>query len=367
MEFAGRTLWQHAAGDNDRNYVDLCLKWSVILNGPGHQGRWPECREKLWDEGWSSRMLTGLQRFCEGMSEGDIVVLRMVTNTVHAVGEVLGEYTWCDAFGDVDGWKLQHVRRVRWLWIGPRSFDTYALKFGDTTQLLNDGVVRDWLMSLAPNQAANTPLPALPYLEGGSEIDYAQISEFLFDHGVASASISRLMDEIGELTRIARWYGRAKSKHPSEHETVAYLVVPLLRALGWTPQRMGIEWNYLDAALFENLPRSDETLQVVVEAKKMNNACLSAKGQAAGYAEKRLGCRRLIVTDGIRYGVYVKAEDGEFELYAYLNLSRLRDEYPVYSCHGAEEALLAMSPDWRPSKATTELKEVPPELEETHE
>lgn len=66
----------------------------------------------------------------------------------------------------------------------------------------------------------------------GREIDYSRISEFLFDRGVASASITRLMDEIGELTRIARWYGRAKAKHPSEHETVAYLVVPLLRALG---------------------------------------------------------------------------------------------------------------------------------------
>lgn len=356
MDIAGRNLWQHAAGDNDRNYVDLCLKWSVLLNGPGHLGPWPDCRQPLREEGWTPKKLTGLQRFCEGMCEGDIVVLRTGTNTVHAVGEVVGEYAWCDAFGDVDGWKLQHVRRVRWLWIGPRTFDTYALKLGDTTQSLGDGAVRDWLESLEPNQPANTVLPALPYLTGGSKIDYARISEFLFDRGVASASISRLMDEIGELTRIARWYGRAESKHPSEHETVAYLVVPLLRALGWTPQRMGIEWNYLDAALFDSLPRSDETLQVVVEAKRMDKSCLSAKGQAAGYAEKRPGCRRLIVTDGIRYGVYVKAGHGEFELYAYLNLSRLRDEYPIYSCQGAEEALLAMSPDWRPTKSP-ELKE----------
>jgi hypothetical protein len=111
---------------------------------------------------------------------------------------------------------------------------------------------------------------------------------------------------------------------------------------------MAIEWNYLDVGLFDSLPRSDETLQVVVEAKKMDNSCLSAKAQAAGYAEKRPACRRVIVTDGIRYGVYVKTESGAFELYAYLNLSRLRDEYPIYPCHGTEEALLAMSPDWRP-------------------
>lgn len=349
MDIEGRNVWQQAAGDNDRNYVALCLKWGVILNGPGHLGRWPDCRQPLRDDEWSARKLSDLRRFCEEMREGDVVVLRLGTNVVPAVGIMVGDYAWCDAFGDVDGWDLQHVRRVRWLWIGPRTFDTYALKLGDTTQLLGEGAVRNWLVSLEPNQPVDKAPAALPPEARGHEIDYARISEFLFDHGVASASITRLMEEIGELTRIARWYGRAGAKHPSEHETVAYLVAPLLRALGWTPQRMGIEWNYLDVALFESLPRSDDSLQVVVEAKKMDNACLSAKAQAAGYAATRPSCRRVVVTDGVRYGVYVKTQNGEFDLYAYLNLARLRDEYPVYPCHGAEEALLAMSPDWRPS------------------
>ena len=74
---------------------------------------------------------------------------------------------------------------------------------------------------------------------------------------------------------------------------------------------MGIEWNYLDVALFDSLPRRDDSLQVVVEAKKMDNACLSAKAQAAGYADTRPACRRVIVTDGIRYGVYVKEAPSE--------------------------------------------------------
>jgi hypothetical protein len=69
---------------------------------------------------------------------------------------------------------------------------------------------------------------------------------------------------------------------------------------------MAVEWNSVDVALFERLPRSDATLQVVVEAKKMENSCLTAKTQAASYAECRGGCRRLIVTDGLRYGVYVR-------------------------------------------------------------
>jgi hypothetical protein len=42
-----RKYWQQAAGDIARNYADVCLKWDVILNGPGYLGAWPECTEKL--------------------------------------------------------------------------------------------------------------------------------------------------------------------------------------------------------------------------------------------------------------------------------------------------------------------------------
>jgi hypothetical protein len=135
---------------------------------------------------------------------------------------------------------------------------------------------------------------------------------------------------------------------PSEHETVAYLIVPLLRALGWTPQRMVVEWNHVDIALFEQLPRADQSVRVVVEAKKMDNSCLTAKPQAMSYANGKTACHRLIVTDGLRYGVYVRKEQEVFHLYAYLNLTRLRRDCPVYECKGAEEALLAMAPEWKP-------------------
>lgn len=177
----------------------------------------------------------------------------------------------------------------------------------------------------------------------------AEVSEFLFDQGVASASITTLLAEVGELTRIAKWYER--SSPPSEHETVAYLVVPLLRALGWTPQRMAVEWNHLDLALFRELPRGDSTLQVVVEAKKMTHSCLTALPQATSYARNRYGCHRLILTDGLRYGVYTRNPAEEFDLYAYLNLARLRRDYPAYGCKGAEDALLAMAPEWVPTKS----------------
>jgi hypothetical protein len=350
MNISEKKIWQQAAGDTDRDYAELCLKWGVILNGPGYAGKWPDCKELLRDDGFSPKKITDIRRFADHMLDGHIVVLRTGTASVLGVGQIVGSYEWNDEFGDIDGWNLEHVRRVRWLWSGRKEFDTYALKLGDTTQELNIGPVTEWLSSLViPNEAFLKPLPDLPESASNKEIPVELISEFLFDHGVASSSITHLLQEIGELTRIAKWYQRSEGK-PSEHETVAYLVVPLLRALGWTPQRMAVEWNRVDVALFDQLPRKDSNLQVVVEAKKMDNSCLSAMSQAMSYAEGKSECLRLIVTDGIRYGIYIRKGEETFRLYAYMNLARLRQEYPIYGCKGAKDALLAMAPEWRASE-----------------
>lgn len=346
MEIGSRGVWQQAAGDTNRDYSELCLRWGVILNGPGEAGEWPGCESRLREQGWSSKKLSDLRRFADEMQDGELVVLRIGTGTVCGVGVIVGPYEWSNAFGDVDGWDLQHVRRVRWLWRrheAPRVFDTYAMKLGDTTQRLDSPMVTQWLEELQiPAEAWEHPLPALP--PAPVEVKAEEVAEFLFDRGVAAASITSLLGQIGELTRIAKWYQRAG--RPSEHETVAYLVVPLLRVLGWTPQRMAIEWNRVDVALFHQLPRSDATLRVVVEAKRMDRSCLTALSQAEAYAKGKEQCHRLIVTDGMRYGVYVRSGGDAFELYAYLNLARLRDAAPAYFCHGAREALLAMTPEW---------------------
>jgi hypothetical protein len=351
MESDGRIVWQQAAGDTDRNYAALCLKWDVILNGPGYAGRWPDCLATLRADCWSSKKCTDVRRFCEDMSDGDLVVLRLGTRQVVGVGEIVGDYEYLPIFGDVDGWDLHHCRRVRWFWRGddaPKEFPTYTMKQGDTTQRLNSAEVEEWLCSLQVSPGASTrDLAELPPGDGVSEIKLDEISDFLFDRGVASASIESLLAEIGELTRIAKWY--KKHGNPSESETVAYLVVPLLRALGWTPQKMAIEWNHVDLALFSSLPREDVNLSVVVEAKKKGNSCLSALSQAESYAKSRPGCQRLIVTDGLRFGVYRKVGD-EVRLHAYLNLTDLKDGYPIYECKGTREALLAMTPEWKPTE-----------------
>jgi len=274
------------------------------------------------------------------------------------VGEVVGEVQWLDDFGDIDGWDIQLVRRVRWLWKAtkgrPKKFETYALKWGDTIQeLKRSGSVFDWLLEV---QQWDCGLPELPpsceSRKKVRQLKLDEIAKYLFDEGIAAGSINDLTDNMLALGQIASWYERTNSR-PSETETVTYLVVPLLRALGWTPQRMAVEWGKIDIALFDFLPRGDISLSAVVEVKKFGHSCLTAKSQGASYAGNpgREGCARLIVTDGIRYGIYVKGKDekGNFPDVptAYLNLTRLVEDYPILECKGAPKALTCMASDWR--------------------
>jgi hypothetical protein len=109
---------------------------------------------------------------------------------------------------------------------------------------------------------------------------------------------------------------------PSENELITHFVVPFLRALGWPPERIGVQWRRIDVAVFRALPRTPENCHLVIEAKRLGAGVEGALEQAKGYVEV-LGLRRdVIVTDGIRYRMY--AGEREFEPLAYANLARLK-------------------------------------------
>jgi len=173
MDIVGKTIWQVAAGDTNRNFVDLCLKWDVILNGPGSAGPWPDCIESLRKElKLSEKKIDDLRRFCEVIKDGDIVLLRLGTADIFGVGLVVGQYEWKDEFSDVDGWDLQHVRRVRWLWKyekNSKKFDPYTLKFGDTAQTIDSDEIKKWISQIVvDDEALNKPLAQIPIYESDS-------------------------------------------------------------------------------------------------------------------------------------------------------------------------------------------------------
>lgn len=368
MDITGCTIWQQASGDTHRDYAKVCIDNSVILNGwentqgdddaafpnrrylldGSYEQTFQACRAGIVELPATPNKKRDLLRFCEEMKIGDLVVLRRGSSTALAVGVVKSAANFNEHFSDIDGWNIPYLRSIEWIWVGlsdPKDFGAWSMKFGDTTQLLSpDSPVVDWLQSLEPNRA-DCRLARISDYPAQRRVTPSDVSAYLFDRGIDSNAINKLSDEMGELQRIAKWYSRS-DEQPSERETIAYLVVPLLRALGWTPQRMAVEWNRVDVALFAKLPRTDQTLRAVTEVKRLYASCLTAESQATRYAEGKRHCRRLILTDGLRYAVHTKVRYGtDYRLTAYLNLTRMRDIYPALGCRGAAEAMALMAPE----------------------
>lgn len=166
MDIAQKKIWQVAAGDGNRHYAKDCLQNDVIIVGPGGRGSWPECEGDLLMHGRTKRKMGMLRRFFQDVQPGDLIILRVGTQTVYGVGQVVGPYMWVDAFADVQGWDLQHTRRVRWLWQDadhPKMFPVYSLKLGSSLQNMDSPEVLAWLNVLEiPQEAYSRPLSPLP-------------------------------------------------------------------------------------------------------------------------------------------------------------------------------------------------------------
>ena len=167
MDIENRTIWQVAAGNGkDTNYAKTCLYQDVIILGPGKYGPWPECEADVRAESDGDGSKAGIiRRFAEEITPGDLVVLRIGTQEAYGVGIVEGPYQWNALFADVQGWNLQHVRRVRWLWHGygtPYHFPAHTMKFGSTVQYLTSPLVREWITGLnIPERAYTRTLATL--------------------------------------------------------------------------------------------------------------------------------------------------------------------------------------------------------------
>ncbi len=343
MDLSARTLWQVGAGDTDRSYGDLCIKFDVMLAGPGEPGPYDEAAYSHLGD-----IRNSLRRFCREARRGDVVLLRLGTGEVLAVGEIADDAPeWLDAFADVDGWDLQHVRRVRWF---PNTANTFPPRtLGGqvrTFAAVNVESVRRWVESLEiPDGEAVRGLRPLP--AAGTSLDAAELGRRLFIEGLPSEHVDKLMATFSALQRVASWYSNETKRpegRPSEQETICYLIIPLLLSLGWSQQTAAVQWNYVDVALFRGMPPTDTSLACVVEAKLLGRSVFSPVGQARDYALRpgREACDRLVVTDGIRHALHRRVGNS-FELRAYLNILSMRDCYPLLDCGGAVDAVLGMA------------------------
>jgi hypothetical protein len=340
MDVEGRTIWQIGTGDTERSYGHIFQTLDIMAVGPGWQGKF-EGNEKAYSQE------PAVCRFYQKSKKNDIVLLRKGNEHVLAVGIIADEKPiWIEEFGDVDGFMLQHTRRVRWLPNSEKKFPqrTLGVRPGRFAAVGVD-VVKRWVKRLkVSDKALNRRLARLPKLF--RKMTDIELGKELSLEGLPKKYIKNLVSRLSSIRRAALWYQNEEIGvgRPSEEETINNLVMPFLSALGWSYQTVGIEWRNIDIALFEKMPSEDKSLVCVIEVKKIDKSVLNHFEQARDYAVKhgREKCSKLVVTDGIRYAFYRKRIGG-FRLDSYFNLLVMQKAYPLYRCRGAVDVIIGMA------------------------
>jgi len=334
-------FWQVAAGESGRDYSDVFLNYGVMLIGSGGPGHYFEREEYYKSRSWGSTV----GYFAKHVAKDDIVILKKPHHRqwrVQAVGRVVGDYEWLEQFDDIHGWDLQHCRKVEWLC--------------PTTCLIIDGLVRGTFKKVYNGQVKAVAQRVLDegQKQSTSEIPPAakavsdeDLIDYLIDNGLRPGDAETVIQTIWRIRRLGRWYEK-HGKDLSEHEIRTFLIVPMLLALGWSEQKIKIEWRNTDLSFFSRIYNRGDEPCMILESKRMGEGLGYAEKQVQRYASDMPGCKRLIVSDGIRYYLYVKQEekwDFEKDLKAYANLLRLKGRHP-YLIHvgGAPDLFLNLMP-----------------------
>ena len=267
-----------------------------------------------WYSEWSDEEVDGgfVRRFATEIRTGDVLLLRTGLSTIRAVGKVASNYRYLSQFDDVNGWDLQHGRRVRWCPL-PEAYDFGRRVFGANPPRLSRVQVEDIVdyahrfVRSPPTDWQTAALPSLPEEETRLE--------------VAPAELQEIVAQVNDLSGLY-WDVDSFGERPMEDELVALFVIPFLRALGWSVERIAVKWRNIDVCVFSELPRIPEHCHYLIEAKRLGAGVEGALDQAIGYVSA-LGVRRdVVVTDGIRYRMYDARND--FAPVAYANLARLK-------------------------------------------
>ena len=310
-------IWQVSAGNYGRYYHDVFLEYGVALIGPGNPREWtPE----LSDEEFGGSYV---RRFAEEMQHGDVLVLRQGRAMIQAVGRVVSDYEYLDQFDDVNGWDLQHGRRVRWYEL-QHNFDQDV--FGANPPRFSRVCVPDVVdfvnefVENLPDEPKND-LPNLPVAE-------QELSNLPPNWRNVQELVDQIRGFLDEYNNEPNQFGQEKL---SEDESIAHFVVPLLRALGWPILNIAVQWRRIDVSVFDRLPRTPENCRLVIEVKQLYSGIEGdALSQARGYASNNdiMGDNQyIVVTDGIRYRLFSANDaDGPTQI-AYANLEHLRESH----------------------------------------
>lgn len=302
-----RNVWQISAGETSRSYANLFLKHSVGLIGPGDAGEWKRERNDNEFDG------SFVRRFASEVEVGDVFLMRTGISRICALGIVASVYQYLNQFADVNGWDLQHVRRVRWCKL-PQDYDFGKPIFGAIparfSRIWKDEVVlyANKFLNSPPTHWQTAPLPELPAEEPMLE----EVPSYL----------GRIIAEVQDLSQLYREWQKTGDQ-PTEDEIVSHFIVPFFRSLGWPPEQIAIKWRDIDVAVFTELPRTPGNCHLIVEAKRSGSGLEGALSQGKRYLKQIGAACDIVVSDGVRYRMYT-CQENDFVPVAYANLTWLK-------------------------------------------
>ena len=338
MGNGGRQYWTVAAGDSDRDYSQVFLDFGVMLVGPGDSGKYFENEHAYAQE-------PSVRRFAEEVKPNDVVVLKRGMKNIIAAGIVddrNDSYFHSEVFGDVDGFSLQHGRHVTWH--KAQNEVEIALPRGRLRRTYSPQAKE--IAERIINENASLKSRKIPTDEL-QVIKDEDLIACLIDNGLSSGQAENVISAFNRIRRLGGWYVK-KAEHEkvvvSEHETRAFLVVPLLLALGWPEQRLKIEWKNVDIAFFKNNYADGASPTMILESKRLGFPLLRAEEQAKDYSNRFPNCSKLVASNGIHYLLFVKEKNGWLPK-AYLSLLKPLDRHSYYEeIKGAPELLRQLLP-----------------------
>ncbi|MHB8338973.1 MAG: hypothetical protein ACYDEE_16280 [Ignavibacteriaceae bacterium] len=319
-----RNCWQIGTGDGTRSYFDIFLKYGVALVGPGDPGIEGEPGTELYylthrnDRNWG--------KILKQVEENEWIIARKGKKIILAVGKVLKEIGHSNLFYDVEGWDLQHYIKVKW----------YTPNSPDNIIWFDDSVLSQSTLQRCKNQFVFNTIYQTEFEEKNSQfevedisipkpIDNSDIMKILIDEGLRIQDAENISLTIQRIIKLAEWY-QHNDRGTLESEIIAFLILPFLIALGWSEQKIKLEYQNIDIALFKKVFKGDysSSPEFIIEAKTFSNGLAFTHKQILNYAKKYPDCKNFIATNGFRYRLFFK--DGKNLVQkGYVNLLRLNE------------------------------------------
>ncbi len=340
-------VWQVAAGEPGRDYTQVFLDYDIMLIGPGRAGPHPKKGAN-----YSKRTVNQNKRFAEKPKGNDVVLLRF-RKEIRAVGLIKGYYVWLDMFSDVLGWDLQHSMRVVWTPIKKKKLKEITEREGIFTNVIGpmhtfsktnefaeyEKELKEYVTDRPPGRLPDIPPP----------LERDDIKHRLFANGFPEITIEAIIKTIESAKALNEFYKNptlSGDKRPSEHELVAFVLIPLFEGLGWSKQLLAVEWNNIDLAIFKKTPTNPSNCIIICEAKKRGGILSGTYEQALKYVGKYKlsNVSKLITTDGERVFVYsVNYKGGTASLQGYINFANIRETDIILKDFNSFETLLSLT------------------------